>query len=127
MFADKLQLTEKGLAKAGHLGSAACYPRQCWLKIYRRNHILQSCFGKVDVSGFSRRCWYFCLKSLTPIFTHQQRREKVYNMPERLIFIKYRIYPYRHIFVYLFSGCTVAASERTTWKNGKKYAAAMSK
>jgi hypothetical protein len=58
---------------------------------------------------------------------HQQRREKVYNMPERLTLIKYRIYPYRHIFVYLYSGCTVAASERTTWKNGKKYAAAMSK
>jgi hypothetical protein len=58
---------------------------------------------------------------------HQQRREKVYNMPGRLTLIKYRIYPYRHIFVYLYSGCTVAASERTTWKNGKKYAAAMSK
>jgi hypothetical protein len=41
---------------------------------------------------------------------HQQRREKVYNMPERLTLIKYRIYPYRHIFVYLYSGCIVAAS-----------------
>ena len=41
--------------------------------------------------------------------------------------IKYRIYPYRHIFVYFYSGCTVAASESTTWKNGKKHSAAMSK
>ena len=31
---------------------------------------------------------------------HQQRREKVYNMPEQLTLIKYRIYPYRHIFTY---------------------------
>ncbi len=42
---------------------------------------------------------------------HQQRREKVYHMPERLTLIEYRIYPYRHIFVYLYSGCTVAVSK----------------
>ena len=29
------------------------------------------------------------------------------------------VYPYRHIFNYLCSGCTVAAPERTTWKNGR--------
>jgi hypothetical protein len=58
---------------------------------------------------------------------HPQPSEKIYNMPERLTLIKYRIHPHRHIFVYLYSGCIVAASERTTWKNGKKYAAAMSK
>ncbi len=58
---------------------------------------------------------------------HQQRRKKIYNIPKRLTFIKYRLYPHRHIFVYLQYGCTVAASESTTWKNGKKYAAAMSK
>jgi hypothetical protein len=30
------------------------------------------------------------------------------------------IYHYRHIFVYLYFGCTVAAAERATLKNGKK-------
>ena len=35
--------------------------------------------------------------------------------------------PLWHIFVYLWPGCTVAPSARTTWKNGKKYSAAMSK
>jgi hypothetical protein len=42
------------------------------------------------------------------------------SMPERLTLIKDRIYPYRHIFVFRYSGCTVGASESTTWKNGKK-------
>jgi hypothetical protein len=58
---------------------------------------------------------------------HQQRCERFATCHERLTLIKSRIYPYRHIFAHLYSGCTVAASERTTWKNGKKYAAAMSK
>lgn len=40
---------------------------------------------------------------------------------------KYHIYHYRHIFGYLYSGCTVAVAERTTWKNGKKCPAAKSK
>ena len=30
----------------------------------------------------------------------RRRRKKVYNMPEQLTLIKYRIYPYRHIFTY---------------------------
>ena len=34
---------------------------------------------------------------------HQQRREKVCNMPKRLTLIKYSFYSYRHIFVYLYS------------------------
>jgi hypothetical protein len=42
----------------------------------------------------------------------QQRHEQVYNIPDRQTLIKYRIYPYRHIFVYLYSGCTVTASEK---------------
>ena len=44
-----------------------------------------------------------------------------------LTLIKFRTYPYRHIFVYLYFGYTVTASKRTIWKNGKKYATAMSK
>ncbi len=51
----------------------------------------------------------------------------VYNMPERLTLIKYCNYPYRLIFVHLWFGCRVTASERTTWKDGKKYSAAMTK
>ena len=54
------------------------------------------------------------------------QRHGAYNMPERLT-LSNIVYPYRHIFIYLYSGCAVAASERTTWKNGKKYSAAMSK
>ena len=112
----------------------------------------QPSYYKANVSGILRCCWCFCLKFLTPGFTHQQfallvtccklkrteliaisylehlqRPKMLYNMPEWLILIKYPIYPYRHIFVDLYSGCTVTASEKTKWRNGKKYAAAMNK
>jgi len=59
-------------------------------------------------------------------YLKQQPFEKVCIMSERLT-LKYRVNPYRHIFVYLYSGCTVVASVRTMWKNVKKYAAAMNK
>jgi hypothetical protein len=55
-----------------------------------------------------------------------KRHEKVYNVPERPTLIKYRIYP-EVISLFTNSGCTGTPSERTTWKNGKKYAAAMRK
>jgi len=56
---------------------------------------------------------------------HQQWREKILNMPDRLTLIKY---PYAMISISLFTyilAVQLPASERTTWKNGKKYCAAM--
>ena len=66
--------------------------------------------------------FHFCRGSSPPNLT-----ESLVGGEEHPQLLKYCIYPYKHIFVYLWSSCTIAASERTTWEKGKKYSPAINK